>query len=110
MKLSELKRIVDSYLSVAQNYSEDPEVRLVIKTSGSVGCIPTVGIKTISQGIDWDAGKFLVYTDEPVMKVNQKTIDDLRNEAKKLGWDMYEVRNLKAEVKKLKAKLNDLQP
>jgi len=109
MKLSELKRIVDHYREW-ESYHGDPEVVVEITTSGSVGGTPAVNVKWAGVGIDWDENKFLIHTEEPVMKVNQKTIDDLRKEAEKIGWNMYENRNLKAEVKKLRAQLNATRP
>ena len=109
MKLSELKKIVDEYVKMHQDY-DDPEIRIVISSHNSVGGTPTVGVKNMYCGFDWDAGKMMIFTDKPVMRTDQKSIEELRKEAEKLGWDMYENRNLKAEVKRLRAKVKDLTP
>lgn len=107
MKLTELRDICERYLSTAQNYRKDLDVCVVIKTSGSIGGTPVVAVKNCQVGFDWNSGKFMIYTEEPVMKVDQMTLDTLRKEAEKIGWDRYENSNLKAEVAKLRKKLND---
>ena len=109
MKLSELKRIIDLTVESLMPY-DDPEVMVNITTSGSVGGTPCVKVKNAFKGFDWDSGKFIIMSDEPVMKVNQKTVEELRKEAEKIGWDIYENRSLKAEVKKLKDKIKNLIP
>lgn len=107
MKLSELKRIIDG-INDRQNSYGDPNVMVQIKTSGSVGGTPCVEVMSLYTGFDWDSGKLIIQTKEPLMKVNQKTLDELRKEAEKIGWDMYEVRNLKTEVKRLKKIIKEL--
>lgn len=105
MTLFELKQLVDNYTSIVQNFRKDLEVCVVVKTPGSVGGTPVVKVKSAHCGIDWDSGKFMIYTEEDVMRANHKTIEDVRKEAEKIGWDMYEVRGLKAEVKRLRKML-----
>lgn len=107
MKASELRNQLDTYLGNILNFRKDLEVCVVVKSSGAVGGTPVVNVKSVGVGFDWDHGKFMIYTEEDVMRVNQKTLDDLRKEAEKIGWDMYEIRNLKAEVKRLKAQLKN---
>ena len=46
MKLSELKKIVDEYVKMHQDY-DDPEIRIVISSHNSVGGTPTVGVKSM---------------------------------------------------------------
>jgi rubrerythrin len=108
MKLSELKQVIELYKSHTPEW-KDEELVVVVKTSGSVGGTPSVKVKSLHSGFDWDSGKLMIYTEEPVMKVNQQTLDELRKEAEKIGWDMYENRNLKSENKKLKAMIKTLK-
>lgn len=107
MKASELRNQLDTYLGNVLKFREDLEVCVVVKSAGSIGGTPVVNVKSISPGFDWDSGKMMIYLEEDVMRVNQKTIEDVRKEAEKIGWDMYENRNLKAEVKRLRKQLND---
>jgi len=109
MKLSELKQHIDFLIEHGYKH-DDPEIRVIISTSGSIGGTPTVGIKSITSGFDWDSGKIMISTLDPIMKVNQNTLENLRKEAEKIGYSMSENRSLKAEVKRLRAKVKDLTP
>ena len=63
MKFSELKRLVD--LHHRDDHYEDPEVVIQIKLPyTTVGAHPSVPLKSVWKGFDWDAGKFILVPEE----------------------------------------------
>ncbi len=58
------------------------EVEIVIESQGSIGGTPTVKIKNIQVGFDWDNKKILIYTDTPVIKLTQEELEDVRKSLK----------------------------
>jgi hypothetical protein len=103
MKLSELYRLVSVYHDEERMVREDPEVVIQIKLPYStVGALPTVKIKHISMGFDWDHGKFIITPEENLTPADRDFALQMRKMQDDLGWARYENRNLKAEIKKLK--------
>ena len=103
MKLSELKRIVESYDSLG---GEDEEVLIQIKLSYStVGVSPFVKVKTVYPGFDWDHGKFFIIPEEDLCPSDRDFAKQMKEMQDRAGWADYENRNLKAEIKRLKKQL-----
>jgi hypothetical protein len=100
MKVSELKRLLSH-----SRYPDEEDVMVVVSGQGAVGGTPKVPIKSAGYGIDWDSGKFMLYPDTPVKRTNADEIKAASKALEEAGWSLYEMRNLKAEVKRLKAKL-----
>lgn len=101
MKFSELKRLVDLYHR--DGHYEDPEVVIQIKLPYStVGSMPTVKIKNAQMGFDWDRGKFIFTTEEPLTPSDRDFAAQMKEMQERAGWADYENRNLKAEIKRLK--------
>ena len=75
--VSELKSFIDN---IAENHKRELEstVEIVIVSQGSIGGTPTVKIKDIACGFDWDNGKLLIFTEEPVIKLTQEELEDVR--------------------------------
>ena len=101
MKFSELKRLVDLYQR--PGHYEDPEVVVEIKLPYStVGGMPTVKIKSAQMGFDWDSGKFIFHTEEPLCPSDRDFAKQMRDMQERAGWADHENRNLKAEIRRLK--------
>ncbi len=104
MKLSELHRIVDLHHS--DQLREDPEVVIKIKLPYStVGSSPTVKVKSMHLGFDWDHGKFIIYPEEELTPSDRDFAAKMRDMQEKWGWAESENRRLKAEIRQLKKKL-----
>lgn len=100
MKVSELNRIL-GYCD------EDSEVVVQVKLPyATVGGTPFVKVKNANAGFDWDSGKFIIVTEEPVTPSDRDFAARMKKMQDDLGWAQYENRNLKAENKKLRDKLN----
>jgi hypothetical protein len=111
MKLSELKECVDWHYDerLEQQYPHpaDIQVGIVVQTVGSIGGTPTVTVKSINAGFDWDAGKLLIYPEKLLRTIEADELLALRKANEKQGWAEYENRGLKAEVKRLRKQLDE---
>ena len=104
MKFSELKRLVDLYHR--DGHYEDPEVVIQIKLPYStVGGMPTVKVKNIHMGFDWDHGKFIIAPEEDLTPSDRDFAKQMTELQERAGWADYENRNLKAEIRRLKKQL-----
>ncbi len=95
-------------LKIALQYAkDDSEVMIAIELPYiTVGAIPMVAVKSATSGFDWENGKFIIRPVEDLAPANRDFGLMMKTMQDKLGWAEYENRNLKAEVKLLKAKLN----
>ena len=106
MKLSEMHRLVNVYHDEERMMREDPEVVIQIKLPYStMGGQPTVRVKSLQMGFDWDAGKFIITPEENLTPADRDFAEQMRKMQDDLGWARYENRGLKAEIKKLKKQL-----
>ena len=101
MKLSDLKKIINLYPE-----REDENCKVVIQIKlpySTIGSIPCVDLKSASMGFDWDNGKFILFPEKELTFENTEFSNKMKDLQDKCGWLDYENRNLKAEIKKLKA-------
>lgn len=104
MKFSELKRLVD--LHHRPDHYEDPEVVIQIKLPyTTVGAHPSIPLKTVWKGFDWDAGKFILVPEESLTPSDRDFAESMKKMQEKLGWAELENRNLKADIKRLQKQL-----
>lgn len=75
MKLIELKNIIDRYIESNPRY-EEYDVRIEVIRKGAVGGTPTVDIKSIHPGFDWDNHKFIIHTNVPIKEIS---VEDKRD-------------------------------
>lgn len=90
----------------------DNTVEIAIVSQGSIGGMPTVKIKDMVEGIDWDNGKFIIYTDEPVIKLTPEELKDVRksiSQAYSYHTSLV-VRPLMQEKKEMKEFILSLDP
>jgi len=108
MNIKELKdqvdRLYENQCLFSHNHPEDITVGIVVK-SGGVGGTPIVGIKSIQAGFDWDNGKLMIYPEKGLRVVRDDELLALRKASEEYGWALYENRGLKADIKKLNAKI-----
>lgn len=104
MKLSELHRLVNLYHQPDQPHRDQDVVIQVKLPYSTVGGLPCVGVKQAWPGFDWDAGKFILTAEQPLTTPDEKFHEQFRELQEKVGWLQYENRDLKSEIKKLKAK------
>jgi hypothetical protein len=105
MKLSELKLFVDQHL---QYTIEDPRVVIQIKLPYStVGAQPTVEVKSVNMGFDWDDGKFILTPEEQLTPSDRDFAKQMREMQESAIHADRENRSLKAELNQLKKKIKE---
>ena len=104
MKFSELKQFIYLY----DDFRENPEVVIKIKMPYStVGAMPTVKVRSVHMGFDWDAGKLIIYPEEELTPSDRDFAKQMREMQERAAMADYENRNLKAEIKRLNKLLKD---
>lgn len=98
MKVSEL-------IAILERANPEDEVRIRIKSPGTVGQSPTVDVKSASSGFDWDRGSFLIFPVDDLSKDTVQLLEQIKTLQDKFGWSEYENRNLKAEIKRLRKQI-----
>ena len=102
MKLSELYRLVNLHHQPGRPHLDQDVVVRISMPYATIGGTPCIGVKQVSPGFDWDAGKFILITEEPLSIPDEKLQEQFRELQKKAGWLDYENRNLQAEIKRLR--------
>lgn len=107
MKFSELNRICNL---LSNDRYADVKIEIVVKKPfGTIGGTPTVPVKNMYMGFDWDNGKFLIYPEENLMEYDVDFGEKFRELQKKNGELQYENMGLKSELKRLKKLLKNDQ-
>ena len=107
MKLSELTAMLNRH---AGRLDDDPEIVVDIQLPFStIGPSPSVPVKTVGFGFDWNKGKFFIYPMEKLTKADNDFREQFLELQKKYGWMDYENRNLKKEVKRLEKRVMELE-
>lgn len=107
MKLSELKKYVDRQFEFMRS-GEDPEVVIGIKLPYStVGGSPFAKVKSVQMGFDWDSGKFFINPEEELTPSDRDFAKQMKEMQERAGWADHENRNLKAEIRRLKKKIQE---
>jgi hypothetical protein len=91
MNLHELKLHVDRLVELSHLQHLDPTevtVGIMVKTVGSVGRTPTVPLKSIQLGFDWDRGKCLLQPESDLREIGRDELAALRKSYDDMGWAM----------------------
>lgn len=102
MLAKDLKAILDRQ---PERKLENLVAKVVVVSPQSVGSTPAVRIMNVQIGGDWDNNVLLLYPEENLWNVDETYLATLQEQAKKYGWDLYAIDNLKAEVKRLRKEL-----
>lgn len=103
MKFSELRQLVNQHHYLQQH--RDQDVVVAIKShKTTIGPIPSVPVKTMQAGFDWESGMFIIHPESTLQLADLDYIGILRELVDEYSRLAYENRNLKAEIKKLKGK------
>lgn len=69
---------------------EDIDVGILVKVIGSIGPLPTVSVKNIGLGIDWDKGKCLITPEKELRETDMDEIKAIQKKFDDMGWAYYE--------------------
>jgi len=95
--------------------AEQTEVEIKVKVIGTAGPQPTVKVKHLTAGIDWDSGKIIIVPDVDLRICGKDEIEEVKEKYENLAMKNTEIQqlkkkndSLKAQVEKLKTKLETL--
>ena len=89
--------------------TEDLQIVIPVARYGSIGGRSCVTIKSIDIGFDWDNGKIFLVPEKELREIDINEFEQMKKSCEKFGWEMYENRNLKSEIVKLKRKIKELE-
>ena len=96
---------VRDLIAILERANPEDDVRIRIKSPGTVGQSPTVDVKSASSGFDWDRGSFLISPVDDLSKDTIQLLEQIKTLQDKFGWSEYENRNLKADIKRLRKQI-----
>lgn len=73
MKFSKFSELVNRILSNNHSHRRDMDVTIVVHSPGSIGSTPSVEVKSIRAGFDWDSGKVLIFPSTATDHANTRT-------------------------------------
>ena len=86
MKLSEFKEKIDLYASTLKPHN-DPDVVVEVKMPfTTAGGTPSVNVKSIRSGFDWDNGKFFIVSEETVTLADAEFAAKFKKLQEDYGW------------------------
>ncbi len=115
MELHEAKKVLEG---LSSGTSTKP-LRIVIHQPGGIGGTPTVGIKAIHAGFDWDSNKILIYPEEHLTKLTSDEVAAItKSVSKGQSWHSQEqlkeyrqrLTEMTEENAKLRAELEKYKP
>lgn len=93
MNLKEFANRVNELVRVAEMQHKDVEdidVKIYVKVVGSVGPLPTVDIKHIGIGVDWDSGRCIITPEKDLRETTRDEISAIKKKFDDMGWAYYE--------------------
>lgn len=87
------------------------DVRIVIQSQGSVGSTPSVAVREVVAGFDWDNGKLLIYPEQPLTQLTPEDVSAIRDSVRRGGsWHAYQQHKKQADrIKELEAELAEIR-
>lgn len=101
MKLSDISYLLDEY--------GDNELAITVVRVGTVGSTPTVGVRHLSAGFDWDRGRIIIVPEEPLRQISMDEIKTIKQKYDELGWSYYKTNRIKKENERLKEENAELK-
>jgi translation elongation factor EF-1alpha len=87
MELQEAKEALDSL----HPHKASAPLRLVIHQPGGIGGTPTVGVKAIHAGFDWDSNTILIYPEEQLTRLTPDEVAAItKSVSKGQSWHSYQ--------------------
>ena len=109
MNTKELIFQLERSTQFAKGRMDDWQVVIPVFRAGAVGGTPSVSIRIVHAGFDWDAGKIFIQPDERLRIIDEDEIQYLHDKYQELGWTHYEIRNLKKENERLLKRIEELE-
>jgi len=88
---------------------DDWRVVIPVYRVGAVGGTPSVDIKIVRAGFDWDSGRIFIEPETRLREIDRDEIKTMQDKYEELGWKHYEISGLKSENKKLRKRIEELE-
>jgi hypothetical protein len=88
---------------------QDWQVVIPVYRVGAVGGTPSVGIKIVTSGFDWDNGRIFIRPETELREIDRDEIKTMQDKYEELGWKHYEISGLKKENEKLRKRIEELE-
>jgi len=88
---------------------QDWQVVIPVYRVGAVGGTPSVDIKIVRAGFDWDSGRIFIEPETRLREIDRDEIKTMQDKYEELGWKHYEISGLKSENKKLRKRIEELE-
>lgn len=109
MNTNELILQLQRVCQFAKGRMDDWQVVIPVYRVGAVGGTPSVNIKIVRGGIDWDSGRIFIEPETRLREIDRDEIKVLQDKYEELGWKQYKISGLQKEIKSLKKKIEELE-
>jgi hypothetical protein len=109
MNTNELILQLQRACQFAKGRMDDWQVVIPVYRVGAVGGTPSVNIKIVRSGIDWDSGRIFIEPENRLREIDRDEIKTMQDKYEELGWKQYEISGLKKENEQLRKKVEELQ-
>ncbi|HFK1643442.1 TPA: hypothetical protein ACGZY5_004454 [Escherichia coli] len=108
MKFYKFSELVNRILSNNHSHRRDIDVTIVVHSPGSIGSTPSVEVKSIQVGFDWDAGQVMIFPAQPLTTLTPEQVADITDSVRKgQSWHAYqEYKKHKEQLEKLSIELD----
>lgn len=106
-----LSAALEALRQLSQQAPANATLRVCVFSPGSIGPAPTCEITDISSGFDWDSGKILIDTEEPLTRLSPEDVADIRKSVSRgQSWHAYQRhKQMKAELEEKEVELRTVQ-
>lgn len=105
MKLSAAIEILERIRS----QGGDPELVVTVQSEGGLGGTAAVAVTGLHAGFDWDAGRVLISTAQPVIGLSAEDVEAIRTSVRQgSSWHAYQAhKQLRERIKELERLLSE---
>lgn len=102
---------LEALRQLSQQAPANATLQVCVFSPGSIGPAPTCEITDISSGFDWDSGKILIDTQEPLTRLSPEDVADIRKSVSRgQSWHAFQRhKQMKAELKEKEVELRTAQ-
>jgi hypothetical protein len=67
------------------------DITIVVHSPGSIGSTPSVAVRSIRAGFDWDSGEMLIFPVQPLTTLTTEQVADITESVRKgQSWHAYQ--------------------
>jgi hypothetical protein len=109
MNTNELILQLQRVCQFAKGRMDNWQVVIPVYRVGAVGGTPSVNIKIVRAGFDWDSGRIFIEPETRLREIDLFEIKMMQDKYEELGWTHYEISGLKKEIERLRKVVIELE-